>query len=130
MKPVSARILMTIAAANNLGIMTVDIGNFYLNANTEENIYTRAGPEFEVLGIIAEGCLLDLSKALYGLPASGNRRHTHLSHTLREMGFKPTRFHPDVWFRGEEVGYDYIGTHTYDVLVVAADLTSVFEKLK
>ena len=43
MKSVSARILMTIAAANNLEVMTGDIGNAYLNAETEEKIYTRAG---------------------------------------------------------------------------------------
>ena len=38
MKYVSARILMTIADANNLDVMTGDIGNAYLNANTEEKI--------------------------------------------------------------------------------------------
>ena len=46
------------------------------------------------------------------------------------MGFKPTRFEPDVWIRGRKGGYDYIGTHTNDVLVVAVDPTSIFDKLK
>ena len=69
-------------------------------------------------------------KALYGLPTSGNRWNAHLSQTLREMGFKPTHFDPDVWIRGREGGYDYIGTHTNDVLVVALDPTSIFEKFK
>ena len=35
MKLVSARILMTITAVNNLEVMTGDIGNAYRNANTE-----------------------------------------------------------------------------------------------
>ena len=35
MKSVSARILMKIASANNLDAMPGDIGNSYLNANTE-----------------------------------------------------------------------------------------------
>ena len=38
MKSVSSRILMKIAAANNLDAMTDDIFNAYLNANTQENI--------------------------------------------------------------------------------------------
>ena len=42
-KSVSARILMTIAATNNLDFMTGNIGNAYLNANTQENIYTHTG---------------------------------------------------------------------------------------
>ena len=46
MNSVLSRILMTIEAANNLYFMTGDIGNAYLNANTQENIYTRAGTEF------------------------------------------------------------------------------------
>ena len=58
MKSVSARILMTISAANNLEVMTSDIGNAYLNANTEEIVYTCAGTELDLVGIMAEGTLL------------------------------------------------------------------------
>ena len=130
MKSVPARILKTIAAVNNLYVMTGDIGNAYLNDNNEDKIYTRAGPKFEVVGIMAEENLLEVIKALHGLPTSGNRWHAHLSHTLREMGFKPTRFDPDVWIRGGEGSYDYIGTHTDYVLVVAVEPTSIFENLK
>ena len=69
-------------------------------------------------------------KALYGLPTYGNSLHAHILHTLREMGFKPTRFDPDVWIRGRKSGYDYIGTRTDYVLVVALNPTSVFDKSK
>ena len=69
-------------------------------------------------------------KALYGLPTSGNRWHTHLFHTLRAMGFNPTRFDPDVWIRGRKRGYDYIETHTNDIFVVADNTTSTFNNLK
>ena len=46
------------------------------------------------------------------------------------MGFKPTSFDPDVWMKWHEGGYDYIGTHTDDVLVIAVDHTSIFNNLK
>ena len=49
-KSVSDRILMTIAAANNLDVMTGDIGNSYLNANTQGKIYTHTGNAFELVG--------------------------------------------------------------------------------
>ena len=129
MKSVSARILMKIAAANNLDVITGDICNSYLNTNTQENIYTDAGTDYELVGVIVEENFLKVIKALYGLPTSGNIWHAHLSHNLKEMGFKPTRFDPDVWIRGREVGYNYTGTHTNDVLVVAVNTTSIFEKL-
>ena len=74
---------MTIAASNNLDVMTGDIGNAYLNVNTQENIYTREGTEFELVGIMAEGDFLEVIKALYALPTSSNKWHAHLLHTLR-----------------------------------------------
>ena len=46
------------------------------------------------------------------------------------MGFKPTRFDPDIWIRGHKGGYDYIGTYTDNVLVVAVNPTYIFDKLK
>ena len=46
------------------------------------------------------------------------------------MGFKLTRFDLDVWIRRGKGGYDYIGTHNDDFLVVAVYPTSIFEKLK
>ena len=77
-----------------------------------------------------EGTLLEVKKALYGLPTSGNMWHAHLLQTLRDMGFTPTCFDPDVWIRGRDGGYDYIGTHTDDVLDVAKHPERVFEKLQ
>ena len=130
MKSVSASILMKITAANNLDVMMGDIGNAYINSNMQEKIYTCAGTEFDLVGIMAEGNLMEVIKALYGLLASGNRLHAHLSHTLRVMVFKPTSFDPDVCIRGHKGGYDYIRRHTNDVLVVALNPTSIFEKLK
>ena len=110
--------------------MKGDIGNVYLNANTKENIYTRAGANFELVGIMDEGTILELVKALYGLPTSGNIWHVHLSHTLRVTIFKPTRIDPDVWIRGHEGGYYFIGTHNDNELVVAVNPTSIFNNLK
>ena len=74
---------MKIADANNLEVMVGDIGNAYLHADTKQKVYTRAGAEFEAVGMMAEGTLLEVMKALYGLPTSGNRWHAHLSQTLR-----------------------------------------------
>ena len=73
---------------------------------------------------------VEVIKALYGLFISRNMWHAQLSHTLREMGFKPTHFEPDVWIRGHEGGHNYIGTHTDDVLVVAANHRIRLERLK
>ena len=59
MKYFSARILMTITAAKKKEVMTGDIGNAYLNANNEENIYTGACAEFKLVVIMSQGNLLE-----------------------------------------------------------------------
>ena len=74
--------------------------------------------------------LLEVFKALYGLPTGRNTPHVHLLHTLRAMSFKPTRFEPDVWIRGRKGGYEYIGMHTDDVLVIFTNYTSIFNTFK
>ena len=42
----SVRIILTIAALNDLDILAADVQNAYLNALTKEKVYTMAGLEF------------------------------------------------------------------------------------
>ena len=42
----SVRIALTIAALNDLKVLSCDIQNAYLTAKCREKIWTRAGPEF------------------------------------------------------------------------------------
>ena len=58
MKLVSYRILLTVSAANKIEVMMGEIGNVYLNASTEEKIYTCAVPVFELVSILDKGNLL------------------------------------------------------------------------
>ena len=129
-KLVSSRIIFKTSSENRLRVVTVDIGHSYLNADTNKNIYTRAGPEFELVGIMADGTFLKVIKALYNLPKSGNRCHANLLHALREIGLNPTCFDPNVCIKGCTGGYEHIGTHTDDVLIIAKEPTSIFDKLK
>jgi hypothetical protein len=111
--------------ANNLKVITGDIGNAYLYAKSDLKTDVALGEEFNVFDskIQEHTIVAAAEKALYGLPTSANRWHAHLSDNLRAMGFKPTRFDPDVWLRlrDEKAGYYYIGTHTDDLMIVAQD---------
>ena len=42
----SVRIALTLAALNDLNVMTADLQNAYLNADCGEKIWTICGPEF------------------------------------------------------------------------------------
>jgi hypothetical protein len=132
MKGISARILMLLAAANDLQILTGDIGNAYLYATTQEKIFCRTGPEFASSGHGASGNVAVLQKALYGTKSAANRWHAHLADTIRSMGFRSSRYDADIWYkmRPDKKGYDYIGTHTDDLMIVAKEPRVHFDVLE
>lgn len=132
MKGISARILMLIASANELRVLTGDIGNAYLYASTNEKIFCRLGEEFSIAGHGATGRIAVLEKALYGTKSAANRWHAHLADTLRCMGFTTSRYDADIWYqaRSDGSGYDYIGTHTDDLMIVAKNPEGYFEVLQ
>ncbi len=137
MKAISARLLMVIASNNNYEVMVGDIKNAYLYADCDIKVCTRVGPEFVEAGYkeLPEGSLARVGRALYGLPTSGRNWRYHLADTLRGMGFTPTRYDNDVWMRarrdkdGMLIGYNYMGCHTDDLMIVAEDAQSIMDQL-
>ena len=74
-KGVSVRLLDIIADAQDLTVVCGDIGNAFIQANTNEKIFTRVGSEF---GDRA-GSIALIVRALYGLTTSAERFHTLLA---------------------------------------------------
>jgi hypothetical protein len=82
------RTVLFLAELNVLESLTMDIGNAYLEAETKEEVYTVAGPEFGDL----EGHILAIHKALYGLRTSGKGWGESLGVSLH-----PCKAEPDIW---------------------------------
>jgi len=79
------RVMIFLSELNHLELWATDIGNAYLEAETQEKLYIIAGPEFGDL----EGHILVIHKALYGLRSSGKRWHERFADCLRKEGFTP-----------------------------------------
>ena len=124
----SLRLLMTIALANGLKIITADIGNAFIQACTKEKIYSRCGPEFGD----RNGCVIEIKKALYGLSTSARQWSLELGDTIKSYGFVPSRADPDLWIKKSEDGssYEYIATHVDDIVIAAKDPMQYIDKLK
>ena len=91
----SVRIAFVIAALNDLNILMTDVGNAYLNAPTNEKVYTIAGKEFGEY----EGRVVVVVRALYGLKSAGASWRRHFATSLAEMGFTSCLADPDVWMK-------------------------------
>ncbi len=118
-KNISVRLLDLVAAHTGLSVLTGDIGNAFVQAETKEKVYCVCGPEFGD----RMGCIALIKKALYGLTTSAERYRKLFADFLRSLGFTPTRYDRDVWMRMREShdGYDYICTHVDDFKIVARD---------
>ncbi len=108
------------AALNDLQVLGADIGNAYLNAPTQEKVYSTAGKEF---GSHA-GEFIIIVRALYGLKSSGAAWRSHLALTLTSLGYTSCLADPDVWFRGATkldgtAYYEYLLVYVDDMLIVS-----------
>lgn len=119
----SVRIMLLVAALNDLDLKAADIENAYLTAPCKEKLWIRAGKEFGS----DENCIFIVAKALYGLKSSGAAFRAHLASVLDDIGFKSSIADPDVWMRpavkaasGEEY-YEYILVYVDDLLCISED---------
>ena len=127
----SVRILLLVAALNEIKILACDIQNAYLTAKCREKIYTIAGPEFGS----EEGSVMLIKMALYGLKSSGAAFRSKLAKVIHDLGFRPSAADPDVWMRPATKGngfkyYEYVLCYVDDVLAVSEEPEEIINGLK
>ena len=77
----SVKLLLLIAAANDLKVEGGDVENVCLNAKCREKVWIIAGPEFDD----KSGMKILIQKALCGLKTSGRKLWELLADVLRKM---------------------------------------------
>ena len=127
----SIRIILMIAALNDLEVMSGDIENAYLNAPCREKYWTKAGPEF------GDDCgkVFVVVRAIYGLKSSGAAYRAFLAKVLDEIGFTLSMGDPDVWYRAAskpdgEKYYEYMLVYVDDLLCVSHNAKNTMSELK
>jgi hypothetical protein len=127
----SVRLAFLIAALNDLEVLAGDVQNAYLNAETKEKIFTIAGKEFGS----NQGKRVLIVRALYGLKSSGAQWRSHMSKTLRDLGFESSKADPDVWFRAAKKAdgqkyYEYALVYTDDLLLLSEKPSILMKSLE
>jgi Reverse transcriptase (RNA-dependent DNA polymerase) len=118
----SVRIVLLLAALNNLEVASADVQGVYLNAPCREKVYTICGPEFGEF----TGCIAIIVEALYGLKSSGFAWRSHLAETLSSLNFSMCVANNDVWMHAatRKDGtkyYEYVLVHTDDLLCMSTN---------
>ena len=107
-------------------IWSADVGNAYLNSDTNEKVEIRSGDEFGV----RQGHTLIIQRALYGLESSGIHWWEHLSEVLREMGFQPSLVEDDIWMRKGEISYEYLAQYVDDLSIISHSSDKIITTLE
>jgi hypothetical protein len=81
----SVKILLNLAALNDLDVKMADIDNAYLTAPITEKVWTVLDPEF---GDDAGNSVL-IVRALYGLNSSGAAFRNHLAECMKHLEWNP-----------------------------------------
>lgn len=127
----SVRIFFLLAALNDVDILACDLQNAYVNAETKEKVWFRAGHE---LGSDA-GKIVVIVRALYGLKSSGVRWRQCMAQSLRNAGFKSCLADPDVWLRpavkpdGTKI-YEYVLCYVDDLIFQGIDPKKFMDYLR
>ena len=127
----SVRLLLLIAALNDLDIMGCDVQNALLSADNLEKHWLKAGPEFGA----EQGKTFIVVRALYGLKSASAAFQDYMANKLDKIGFKSSPADPDVWLRPEakpdgEEYYEYVMCYVDDILAISMEATKVLESLK
>ena len=102
------------------------LNSAYIQAKTNELVYTIAGPEFGPL----QGRTMLIDRALYGLQASGNAWHEKISDDIYSMGFVKTKADSDLWIKRNGDHYEFIAIFVDDVLVFSTNPKKIFDTLQ
>jgi hypothetical protein len=128
----SVRLAFLIAAINGLEISSCDIGNAYLNAPCREKIWFEAGPELRE----DEGCVMRITRALYGLRSSGAAWRSMFSNfIINQLGFEPMVVDSDVYRRKNhkqtgEAYYELLLCYVDDVLLISHAPSAVMKEIQ
>jgi hypothetical protein len=126
----SVRILLTIAALNDLDVLGADVQNAFLTAPNKEKCWMVAGPKFGP----EEGKSFLVVKALYGLKSASFSFRSYMAEKLVSMGFQSSMADPDVWLRAAtkldgEKYYEYIMMYVDDILALSCDAWMILEEI-
>jgi hypothetical protein len=127
----SVRILLTIAALNDLNVLGADVQNAFLTAPNKEKCWMVAGPEFGP----DEGKTFLVVRALYGLKSASFSFRSYMAEKLTELGFMSSLADPDVWLRAAvksdaEEYYEYVLMYVDDILAISCDAESILRDVQ
>ena len=119
MRADSLRVLLAIAAHEDLHIRQIDVVSAYPRSKLHADVYMKPPKGLEC----PAGKVLKLETSLYGLKQSGREWYIEACHGLEGIGLRPTTIEPSV-FTLEDRSL-ILGLYVDDMIILSADKKSI-----
>nr|KYP48064.1 Retrovirus-related Pol polyprotein from transposon TNT 1-94 [Cajanus cajan] len=114
-KPVTIRLILTLAISNHWDIHQLDVNNAFLNGSLNETVYMQQPPGFEVHD---STLVCKLNKALYGLKQVPRQWFERLQYTLLQFGFKASKCDPSLFTYHRQSNIVYLIVYVDDIIII------------
>ncbi|KAL6333744.1 hypothetical protein AAG906_028930 [Vitis piasezkii] len=119
----SIRMLIAIAAINNLEIHQMDVKTTFLNGELDEEIYMDQPEGFIAPGQERKVC--KLVKSLYGLKQAPKQWHEKFDNAMISNGFKINECDKCVYVKNTQKGYVIVCLYVDDMLIIGSDTNMI-----
>lgn len=116
-RPVTFRILLVIAAKENMRVMHFDAKTAFLNGKLDEIIYMKQPPGFTITGLEQHVCFL--RRSLYGLKQSARVWNRAIHQVLIDANYVQSHYDPCLYVMSDHGEFCYVLIYVDDLVVAS-----------
>ncbi|GAU30708.1 hypothetical protein TSUD_39320 [Trifolium subterraneum] len=116
-KPVTIRLILTLAVTYKWTVQQIDINNAFLNGILQEEVYMTQPKGFEASD---KSLVCKLHKSLYGLKQAPRAWYDRLTQTLLQMGFVKSKCDPSLLVHHQQGACTYVLVYVDDILITGS----------
>lgn len=113
-KPVTIRLILSIAITYKWSIQQLDVNNAFLNGHLHEEVYMEQPKGFESSD---PSLVCKLNKAFYGLKQAPRQWFERLQTALLQLGFKASKCDPSLFTYVSQGNTIYILVYVDDIII-------------
>jgi histone deacetylase 1/2 len=116
-KPVTIRVILTLAVTYKWQVQQIDINNAFLNGELQEEVYMSQPPGF----VNSDNTLVcKLHKSLYGLKQAPRAWYDRLTTALLHLGFVKSKCDPSLMVHNQHGTCTYVLIYVDDILITGS----------